>query len=73
MNNDTHPQQDSDNHLRPGGNIWGPKFPLFGLAVILFVAVLIGARACYLGIPMNEVFKNTDLAPTAVDSTSTGQ
>jgi hypothetical protein len=73
MHNDTLPPQGADDHLRPGGNIWGPKFPLFGLAVILFFAVLIGVRACYLGIPMHEVFKNTDPAPTTIDSTSTGQ
>lgn len=58
-----------DNHLRPGGNIWGPKFPLFGLVVILlFLGMLIG-RALYLGVPLGEVFRNSDPPPAAIDST----
>lgn len=74
MNNDTHPPKGADQPpTAPGSNIWGPKFPLFGLAVILLFAILVGARACYLGIPLGDVFKNADPAPTSVDSTSTSQ
>ena len=74
MHNDTQPPQGAEQQTpAPGSNIWGARFPLFGLAVIVFFAVLIGARACYLGIPLGDVFKNADPAPTAVDSTSTGQ
>jgi len=75
MNNEiTHAPQGADQQPpAPGSNIWGPKFPLFGLAVILLFALLIGARACYLGVPLGDVFKNTDPAPTTIDTTSTGQ
>lgn len=74
MHNDTHPPQGSNDRLTPGSNIWGSKFAFFGLAVILLFAVLIGARACYLGVPLTDVFKNTDPTPTTtLDSTSNGQ
>jgi hypothetical protein len=62
-----------DNHLHPGGNIWGPKFPLFGLVVILLFLGLLLARAYYLGVPLGEVFRNSDPAPAAVDSTHHSQ
>ncbi len=62
-----------ESHLRPGGNIWGPKFPLFGLIVILLFSALIGIRACMLGVPLRNVFRNTDHAPEAVDSIPTNE
>lgn len=64
------PTQTTPSDSRPsmGENIWGPKFPIYGLIVILiFLALLIG-RAWYLGVPIKEVFRNTDPKPAAVDS-----
>ncbi len=54
-------------------NIWGSKFPLFGLAVILFFVALVWIRACTLGVPLSDVFRNTDAPPAAADSTRQNQ
>jgi len=59
--------------IQPGSNIWGPKFPLFGFAVILLFVAIIGIRACYLGVPLGDVFRNTDPVPVTVDSTQNKQ
>ncbi len=54
-------------------NIWGSKFPIFGLIVIIFFLSLVGIRACMLGVPLKDVFRNTDPTPAQVDSLKTGR
>lgn len=52
-----------DGGFSPGQNIWGPKFPIYGLIIILlFLALLIG-RAWYLGVPLGEVFRQAEPDP----------
>ena len=53
---------------KDGGNIWGSKFSMFGLVVILLFISLIAIRSCMLGIPLGEVFRNQDATPAATDS-----
>jgi hypothetical protein len=53
---------------KDGGNIWGSKFSMFGLIVILFFISLVVTRSCMLGIPVGEVLRNQDTAPAATDS-----
>lgn len=50
------------------GNIWGSKFSIFGLTVILFFISLVATRACMLDVPVGEVFRNQDTAPVVTDS-----
>ena len=51
--------ENKQDEIQPS-NIWGPKFPGFGLIVIgLFVMLILG-RAWYLGVPLAEIFKNQD-------------
>jgi hypothetical protein len=49
-------------------NIWGQKFPLFGLIVISIFVLLVVGRAWYMGIPLAEIFKNQDNPPPKTES-----
>jgi hypothetical protein len=53
---------------KDAGNIWSPKFSMFGLVVILFFLSLIAIRACMIGIPIGEVFRNQDAPPVTADT-----